>query len=248
MKQIYFFGCSFTAGDELSDDKWFPWKFTENHTTESYYNKRSKTLWHEANHIKYELDNKKQAYPALLTTPNINVTNRAENGKSLRHNIFEIICLLEDRNDISAIYLQLPPIGREMYMLTGGWMTSLQMACPSSNENIQRYNTVKAVTHDPRQASLEDFMDLVMLYEYVKSKNVRFKLIIVGPELQFRIEDLSTFPMFKEIVNSVITKIPMLDLHGEFPPESRLLGHHLNLEGHRLLASYIDSDLSEFIK
>jgi hypothetical protein len=37
---IHFFGCSFTAGDELIDDYFFPWK-KDCLTADEYYNKRS---------------------------------------------------------------------------------------------------------------------------------------------------------------------------------------------------------------
>ena len=62
---MYFYGCSFTAGDELVDDVFFPWK-KDCIDVGEYYNKRSEAF-NKINVLhEYKTQNNLLAYPAQI--------------------------------------------------------------------------------------------------------------------------------------------------------------------------------------
>ena len=64
MKHLHFFGCSYTAGDELSDEEFFPWK-KDCATIEEYYSRRNQLMSDVSFMENYLRSNKNKAYPAL---------------------------------------------------------------------------------------------------------------------------------------------------------------------------------------
>lgn len=242
---IYFFGCSYTAGDELSDEKYFPWKFTEQHTASSYYEKRRLSFDGGSEFgSQYIEDNKKLAYPAQITLDNIQTYEHAINGKSLRQNIFEIVYMLENNKPMDAVYIQLPPAGREMYLFDNGFITSFQYAFNNKTDAWYQYVLEKQMSHNYMQNSLEDILDLIMVAGYLKNKNVYFKLITIGDELELRKNDVRKIEKFTELI-SAVGKLPIIEFDAQ--DDDRLLGGHLSKEAHKKIAKLIEDDICQNI-
>ena len=79
MKHVHFFGCSLTAGDELSDEEFFPWK--NGCSQEEYYAKRNQLFRQDiALHDRYVDSNKTKSYPSILNISGFSFYNHAKNG------------------------------------------------------------------------------------------------------------------------------------------------------------------------
>ncbi len=247
MKHVHFFGCSFTAGDELSDEKWFPWKFTEEHTYKTYYDKRAIILSKDDLANTYTEENKKFAYPALMNSGEIKTHNHAINGASIRTNIFRIVELFCSGAPIDAIYFQIPPVGRELYLLSGD-VTSIQMAVRNADHKWDNYIAEKLISHEPAQWALEDFLDLQLISAYAKERKVPLTFLVFESEIKYRYDDLSSLPNFKFLTDeyeklNVMYVQDVLSQRGH-----RLLGHHYSHVSHQDLADYLANHLHTILK
>lgn len=246
MKHVYFFGCSFTVGDELSDEEYLPWKFTENHTSESYYQKRDMCFIDKDAWASYIQSNKEKSYPAQIKSKYFETYNESTTGKSLRHNIFDIINLLESDSQVDALYFQIPPPGREMYVNNIAAVQSIMFSYIRKTDSYHSYLCTKAVTHDHRQHSLEDLLDLIMLKEYIKNKNVYFKFLDFFSLINLRIHDVQGLHnqnnIYISIINSAKT-IPKIEF--KFDLSTNLLGGHLCLKSHQIIAMTLRKDLHQ---
>jgi len=239
---IHFFGCSFTAGDELSDEKWFPWKFTETHTARSFYIKRSEMIQNWEDWELYQFENKQRAYPKLITTldPNINTTCYSLNGKSLRRNIFDIIKLVEENQEkVDCIYLQISPTDREMIFNKSG-QQDIQLRNPV--QLSAEYITEKLKITIPENQTLHDTMDMYMIDAYLKLKGIPFYFINFTEHLLHRKKDIA------DVNNNKIGQFNFLsidkfsniiDIMDLIERENLLLGGHLAQYQHQLIAEYI---------
>jgi hypothetical protein len=235
MKHIHFFGCSFTVGDELNDDAYFPWK-KECKTLEEYYAKR-----HECNfdYIKYEQDNKDQAYPALLGG-----INHASNGAGLKENILKIIQLINSDTPIDAIYLQIPPPLRELYITDDMTIESIRLL--SKDYQHEKYITTKIATHSNLNFAVNDAIDLITIDSFVRSKNINFGIISFGLELKYRRNELENSPF--DFLNNELNKLDMVDFKNyafENKHKIRLLGFHFTPEAHEYFAQQIKKHLAD---
>lgn len=185
--QVHFFGCSYTAGDELSDDKWFPWKFTESHTLQSFYEKRMTT---EYDWKKYQEENKDLAYPALIEklSHNVKTYNHSENGKSQRHNILDIVRLVTSECEIDMIYFQLSPTGRDMII---GNTIIHNIAEANPTELTRSYVEGKLRMSSSENQTIQDCLDLCMLSGFLKTRGIPFYILNLGSELLDRNNDIS---------------------------------------------------------
>lgn len=246
MKNIYFFGCSFTAGDELSDEEYFPWKFTENHTPETYYQKRN--VFFEKNYNKwndYVKSNKEKSYPLKINSA-YQIHNQSSCGRALRHNIFDVIKLLESDHTVDALYFQIPPVGRETYIDKDAIIQSITMSILKKTDEHFAYLRIKAKTHDYKQYSLDDLLDLIMLREYLNNKNIYYKFLDFFDLLNVRINDVielqDKHSVYKEIIDSA-SRLPTIKFN--FGIQDMLLGGHLTIEGHETVAKRLEIDLRE---
>jgi hypothetical protein len=247
---IHFFGCSFTAGDELADEKYFPWKFVENHTPESYNKKRielmSNDMWDT-----YYKENKLCAYPALISQVDstIKTYNHASNGKSHRRNILDILRLVEELSyEIDVIYFQISPPNRNM-IIGDNCIHDIIESNPS--ETTQEYILAKLKLSRLENQSIQDLMDMYMLQGYLKTKNIPFYFLNLGNELPVRETDIKNTILHNDegIINfdflSINNFTNIVDLSYTNLKYDRLLGGHMNPEQHWEVASAITTHIKE---
>lgn len=237
---VHFFGCSITAGDELSDEKWFPWKFTEQHDAQSYYKKRNSI---EFDWIAYQEENKQQAYPALIEQidSNVKTYNHSENGKSQRHNILDLLKLVEESTQeiVDIIYFQITPQGRDMII---GETHIIDIIESWHSDQTKKYVEGKLAIARLENQTLQDSMDMYMLTGYLKSKNIPFYFINMGPELELREKDIQATDFNFLTLKNLSNIIDLTDIHKKY---NRLLGLHLRPEQHRAIAEFIVEHLKE---
>jgi hypothetical protein len=231
MINVHFFGCSLTAGDELSDDELFPWKH-ECKDAQEYYSRR--VLPGD-----YELRNKKFAYPALMKSLSINTTNHAHNGAGIRENILNLIEVISTNSKIDCLYFQIPPYGRELVIINDR-ATTIQLAW---NEAwYKEYLEAKRKSHSLMQYSLEDFMDLITLHGYLKSQGIKHKFIELENWVnELRITDLQK-TRFSFLVDEYY-KLPRLILSDALSNHPRTIGGHYDKHAHIEIARIINEDL-----
>jgi hypothetical protein len=249
-KQVHFFGCSFTAGDELIDQDIFPW-ITKEMSIQEYYNRRNEYLADPQKNEEYQIKNKLFAYPALLNSDSWQTHNHAVNGVGLRTNIYKIMELIFNQS-ADIIFLQVPPVGRELYVYSTGFVDSVALAFEPKKPELKNYVKSKNVSHGIYQSSLEDLMDIIMLSNLAKQKNVRLIVLDFFFELVKRSEDIAHFEDFKFIRTNYIKEIEQIDL---IPLVNKirqgkliLKGGHFSRLAHQYIADEIRPVLQEFFK
>jgi hypothetical protein len=231
MINVHFFGCSLTAGDELSDDELFPWKH-ECKDAQEYYSRRLLPS-------NYELRNKQFAYPALIKSSSINTVNHAHNGAGVRENILNLIEVISTNSKIDCLYFQIPPVGRELVIINDRG-TTIQLAWQASG--YEEYLKAKQKSHTLMQYSLEDFMDLITLHGYLKSQGIKHKFIELEDWVnELRIRDLNA-TRFSFLVDEYF-KLPRLILSEVLSKYPRMIGGHYNKQAHSEIAKVINEDL-----
>lgn len=245
---VHFFGCSYTAGDELADEEFFPWKFTEPHTPDSYTAKKREFFKNNPLLTReYRRKNASMAYPALINSPNILTTNHAQNGQSVRTNVFKVLELTSTRSDVDMIYFQISPSGREMYIDSNNNVTSiqLQLALKLAEEaKLQHeYAYTKLKTHSIVQYSIEDLMDMYILTGFLKSKGIPFKFLVFGSELDIRSADILELKKFNFLTNN-LSDLPIINVPKDLLGK-RLLHLHISHQGHQNLAEFITTDICQ---
>jgi hypothetical protein len=250
MINLYFFGCSLTAGDELSDDIFFPWQETCK-SGEEYYQRRNKFLLDDDLSTRYEESNLALAYPALINNDVYKTYSYAKNGASLRENIYRILKLIYENNDIGAIFLQLPPPGREMHIVGIDFVTTLRFSdakitITDKEDAVGQYINAKLMSHSNRQYSLEDLMDLLMLNSLARQKNIKLCIINITNQLPLRLEDIQGSSEFQFINDNLLKEINLINLPQHLRVE-QTLGGHLNKFAHRGFAEIIKAMLPNIL-
>lgn len=241
-KKILFFGCSHTAGDELSDDDWFPWK-KDAKTDAEYYKRRNETLRIQEHYERYSADNRKKAYPALIKLDGISIENHAHNGASLRECIYRCLRELQQHNfNVSAVYMQLPPPHRQMLLLSS-YATSILSTNALEDDHVdqQKYVIERIKLFPPFQDSIDDIIDIVMLYGYLKQKNIRLFLIPIDFTLHNRLLDLTDGTHDHGFLLNLFSEIPVLDVRKHMT--DRQLGHHFGKETHQKLSEIFSNHI-----
>lgn len=248
---MHFFGCSLTAGDELSDEEFFPWK-KDCATIEEYYTRRNQLLSVDASLLdEYLRSNKNKAYPALIATNEIDTYNHAINGAGIREMIFEATRLVEQQiiTDTSIVYFQIPPYPREVYINHLG-TTSLQMNGIGiiEKEETSNYKKSKWLSHDIiLDQSANDILDIILLKSFFVSKNIPFHLLLVDKNLQNRFHDIQTRThKYDYLLNLLQKNQTILDIWAtglSFCPT--LLGGHYSPAGHAIIAEEIKKHITE---
>lgn len=268
MKKYYFFGCSMTAGDELSDSVLFPW-FNEVSDIKDYYNRRDQYFaGYPSKYYAYIEENKKLAYPNILANnTGGNCVNYATPGDSLRTNVLKIIRLVNSEEPkADCIFLQIPPIAREFFFNKRHELSSIQissfnpeiiaalkdtqLASLGGDSLMGVYLATKAMTHSLVQYAVEDLSDLIMLDAYLKSKNISLVLIELARELEIRNVELQNFSQFQYLTEHV-SALPTfilaqhVDDHVNFYNENTLLGGHLSPAAHKIIAEKLQNYINE---
>lgn len=234
MTDIHFFGCSYTAGDELTDDQLFPWKLECTDATE-YFSRRVPP-------IGYQERNKRLAYPALLQSSEIKTFNHAKNGASVQENIINLMELVSKNTKMDYVYFQISPSGRELLVNKNNRITSLHLAYDAPG--FEKYLDAKRVSHKLWQYSLEDFTDLIMLHGYLTNKGIKHKFVELDKQInEFRVDDLKN-TKFRFLINEYY-RLPILDISAQLKPFPKLLGNHFSKEAHVEMARLISLDLKE---
>ncbi len=249
MKQVHFFGCSHTAGDELSDEEFFPWK-KDCATVEEYYTRRHQLMSDSSLLEKYINSNKNKAYPALIADNEIATYNHAVNGASLREMIFKAAQLVEQQviTDTSIVYFQIPPCPREVY-ISHIEISSLQMAGIGliDKDEINNYKKSKWLSHDIiLDQSANDILDIILLKGFFASKNIPIYFLLLNRYLQGRIKDMQSRSHNYDYLEKLLHKetkstIWFSDL--EFCP--KLMGGHNSPAGHAIIAKELKKHITE---
>lgn len=232
----YFYGCSMTAGDELSDGTpKYPFKME---VTLDYFKTRAGILDTSLKLEEYYNENKNLAYPAILHRKyNIDTVNVAENGMSLRHIITKITALVANSKDtIDHIFLQVPVLGREYYV-NSQYETSFQFANEviPNNQDLDNYRKAKLMSHSDVQESIADITDLVLLDGFLQSKNITFTIIDINKSLDIRFRIL--IPTQHLYLCKFRKELHILNVH--VPNDWCFPSGHMNRNGHEKFADFI---------
>lgn len=216
MKVLYFYGCSFTAGDELSDHE-YP-ELTNHETQDTYWPARQKFL--TENHqrgFEYIEKNKQKAYPAKVATRGFETKNFAQNGASLEEMIYTIIMKLseipEEKPD--AVFLQIPPMHREaVFFDHSPCISTIRYTnlLPNVMNDLKYhdYMTSKIMAFTDAHFAISDLLKLYTLKYFLAAKNVPFYLIEMIDELQLRYSLIES-DLYNHITNDLKT-IPILNI------------------------------------
>lgn len=250
MINLHFFGCSLTAGDELSDEDFFPWKETCK-SGDEYFHRRNKELLDSNLSDLYESSNRQLAYPALINNDVYKTHSHAKNGASLRENIFRALKLIYENNDIGAVFLQIPPPGREMHIVGKDFVTTLRFASAknsftTSEDAVGKYINAKLMSHSHVQYSLDDLMDLLMLNNVARQRNVKFYVINMINQLETRLHDLNNVAGFQFIHDNILKEINLIQLPQHLKGQQTLAGH-INKSGHQEFAELIQAMLPDIL-
>ena len=234
-KTHYFYGCSMTAGDELSDgtDE-YPFKLGQ---TPGYYTIKAEVLYNPMKMYKYQASNKKMAYPAIITKKyGIHTTNLAENGMSLRQIVINITSLVTNSPDtIDHIYLQVPVMGRE-HFLTSTFEASIQLTREISwDEDVENYRKAKLLSHSDVHICVEDINDLVLLNGFLKSRNINLTVIDINNSLEDRFQIL--IPTRYQWMSKFKKEFSIFNV--ELPEDWHFESSHMNHNGHEKFADLL---------
>jgi len=246
MKNIWFYGCSLTAGDELFDEEVFPWK-AECNCPNEYHKRRSKIFAEDKNFtLHYQARNKELAYPKKLEEiSKFKSFNQAANGSSLKAMIARSVEDIFLKKPIDFIIFQLPIHHRELF-LEHDFFESIQMSYENSSSDLNNYRKIKMKSHNMYQQAYEDFLDLLLYDAFLKKYKIPNIFLIVNEnEYSCRVQDLQETNYGYMI--SEFEKLPnrLLLYKQGFPLERELAGH-LTMKCHQKLAELLKTYLENF--
>lgn len=242
MKHVHFFGCSITAGDELSDYNRFPWK-NENTPIEEYYSKRNEILnFHGQYDDSYVQENKMMAYPAQIEkiTDGIKCHNHAGNGAGLGEMIYRLLKLIYTAEQpIDYVFFQLPPPDREIiYNDTG--VSSLQLSSfpgTPGNTNQSSYIKYKILSTKSFATTVADLSNLILLKETLTARKIPHSFLdMIG-----RLKSLAPRSILQDYPEYCWLLDHGIELDNPFfhVQKDYTLGQHYTLETHIRLAEYL---------
>lgn len=211
-------------------------------TVQEYYQRRLEQIETDINfnYSKYQEDNKAKAYPSILGG-----INHALNGSSLKENILKIVQLINSDTPVDAIYLQVPPYMRELYIGNDGTVQSL-LFNSFDTDIASSYIKEKIQSHSDINFVVNDVLDLISFDSFVRSKNINFSVISFGSEFRSRQIVLSNSPF--DFLNIELNKLKIVDFKNYvFTQRQKIrhLGTHFTLEAHQHFAEVIKQHLSD---
>jgi hypothetical protein len=120
----------------------------------------------------------------------------------------------------------------------------------SSLEPIKSYLTAKLNSHGLQQSSIDDCMDMIMLSNVAKQKNIPLYFIEFKEEIYTRMADIThqDFNFIKTYLRNEINLISFSDIADKAFNENRILtGRHLDNQAHREMADKIKNMLPEIL-
>lgn len=246
MKNIWFYGCSLTAGDELFDGEIFPWKNQCDNTTE-YHIQRSKIFAADRKfEIDYRAKNKELSYPKQMEEiSEFKSFNQSENGASLKSMIARSVEDVLLKKPIDFVVFQIPINHREL-LLEHNSFESIQMSGDNLPSYLDNYRKAKIRSHPTYQQSYEDFLDLLLYDSFLKKRNIpNIFLIINESEYSHRVRDLQETQY--QYMIAEFEKLPnkFLVYQQDFTLQRELAGH-LDKQAHRKLAELLKTYLENF--
>jgi hypothetical protein len=240
MKHIHFFGCSITAGDELSDSNFFPWfnEINENTTAEEYYNRKFAFLNSADEYYRsYQIQNKILAYPSQLEKicKDVKCYNHATNGAGLDQLIYQLTKLIYSDAKIDYVFFQQPPPNREaMYNVTEA--TSLQLSACHESDILNSYIKYKMLGFTPWQNTVDELLKLVLVKEMLMHRNIPHCFL----DLKSRPIEDQPYLIIKN-VTEYHWLLDQIDYDNPFEiiPRRYTLGKHYTLETQIELAEYL---------
>lgn len=216
MKVLYFYGCSFTAGDELSDYE-YP-ELTNHETQDTYWPARQKFLnENQQRGYEYIEKNKQKAYPAKVATQGFETKNFAQNGASLEEMIYTIIMELSQipAEKPDAVFLQIPPMYREaVFFDRQPCISTIRYTnlLPNVMNDLKYhdYMTSKITAFTDAHFAISDLLKLYTLKYFLAAKNTPFYLIEMIDELQLRYSFIES-NLYNHIIDDLKT-IPILNI------------------------------------
>jgi len=237
--RLDFYGCSFTAGDELSDDIFFPWKH-ECESPKEYYIKRTGYFNDIPFLHEYKRQNAKLAYPAQIEQlTGHQVFNHADNGASLREMVYKIIHQVSSNEQTDYIFLQIPPSARE-YIIDDVYPISLLMSTAIYSDHFikfQDYIKAKIATHETYSWIVDDYMDLLMLDGFLTKKKIPYKFIDIGNFLKLNRKELAGLQRY-EFLHQEVNNLNLIKLSA-ISGLQRCFGGHYDLATHKKFAEVI---------
>ena len=242
MKTVYFYGCSFTAGDELSD---FEYPELCNHpNAEIYTVARRKFLATGGDKIRtYFQKNRSRSYPAKVSAAGFNCENFAENGASLEDMICKIILHVSEKKKPDIVFLQIPPLYREaLFYNEWPFIDTLMLNNLGVNVNAANYSDYmksKIMSFDGSHFAIGDLMKLYMLKYFLDQQNIKLYLIEMVNDLKLRYS-LATNEKYKNIIDT-IKQIPLFDVDPivKATPSPYCTAGHFNEKIHSIMADRI---------
>lgn len=239
MKTIWFYGCSLTAGDELADEEFFPWK-SQCKDSNEYHKRRSEIFAKDPKLcIAYQIRNKELSYPQKLQdSSDFRIFNRAENGSSLKTMIVKSLEDIILKKPVDFIVFQIPIHQREFYMRDTGF-SSIQMSNPNLPKILDDYRKIKLKSHTKYQQSFEDLFDLVLYDSYLKNKKIPYMFLIMNEtEYQYRVSDLKDTP-YHYLISEFDKITDRFLVFNEPDCYERELAGHLNNNAHAQLSNLL---------
>ncbi len=239
MKHVHFFGCSLTAGDELTDHIRFPWKHSAM-PAEEYYTKRNAILSSSGEYDRsYAIENKTLAYPAQLEkiSNNIKCYNHATNGASQVEMTYQLLKLIHTKQQIDFVFFQLPPPNREA-VYNDTEVTSLMFSRPpAENINQSLYIKYKILSFGLFSHTVADLYNLLLVKETLTARNIPHAFLdmigrVEGTEPR---EILQNYPEYWWMLDHGI-EIDNPFIHVD---RGYTLGMHYTLETHIRVADYL---------
>lgn len=240
MKTIHFYGCSFTAGDELSDPE-IP-ELSNHDTKESYWRARQNFL-HDGPGVDYIERNKQKAYPAKVASRGFETSNFANNGASLEEMIYKIIFNLSFHPAPDVIFLQIPPTQREAIFLDSHpYISSIRFTDHMPGIRTNKYNDYianKIMLFSDSDLAVSDLLKLYSLKYFLEAKNIPLYLIDTTDDLELRYS-LVKSGEYHAILNT-LKSIPTLRI---FPivkttDDSVTFAGHFTEKIHQIIANMI---------
>lgn len=258
MKKIYYYGCSYTAGDELADDRFFP-ELKTCETAAEYYGKRYKLIDQPDFGIReYQLENRNLAYPNLiykLSDKFYQGLNFAKNGRSWEENITDVIELMISQKQVDGIILQLGPIDREMLVLDRDIITlrinamsdraSFEAAMINNrveSEDLLKYMVYKSlVDFNQHTTILRYLQQAILVRNFVESKGKYFLILI--PDWVVSVIDASDLKL--DIAKKLLTELKK-SAYIPHPDEGigYTVGGHWDKNSHTIIAEHIYEKLN----
>lgn len=215
MKVLHFYGCSFTAGDELSDYE-YP-ELANHETQETYWPARQKFLEDSRQCFEYIEKNKQKAYPAKVAARGFETKNFAQNGASLEEMIYRIILKLSEvpAEIPDAVFLQIPPIGREAVFFDHQPCVAT-IRYSNLQQNIMNdlkyhdYMTSKIMAFTDAHFAISDLLKLHSLKYFLAAKNIPFYIIEMIDDLEMRYAFIKS-DSYNHIIDE-LKNIPILNM------------------------------------